>query len=139
MKQIVQTIVAVLAGLLVAFLITVQFEKLGDYWFPLSKNQRSPIEYMNYVATSPALLHIISIVGYGFSTFLGTYVGGRLSPKGKWKRGVYITGFTFLLPIVVLLITFPRPIWAILSILLIVVSFTLLSATIQQKLIHNRQ
>ncbi len=138
MKQIVQTIAAVLAGLLVAFLITVQFEKLGDYFFPLAKHQRSPVEYMKYVASSPALLHVISIVGYGFSVFFGTYVGGRLSPKGKWKRGVYITGFTYLLPIVVLLISFPRPIWAIVSILLIIVVFTQLSAILGQKLFQNK-
>jgi hypothetical protein len=137
MKQIVQTIAAVLVGLLVAFIITVQFEKLGAYWFPLPNPAPSPAEYMEYVATSPALLHGISIIGYGLSAFLGAYVGGRLSPKGRWKRGSYITGFSYLLPIVVLLISFPRPIWAIVSILLIIVVFTQFSAILQRKLIQN--
>jgi hypothetical protein len=134
MKQIVQTIGAVLAGIFVAFIMTVQFEKLGAYWFPLPNPHPSPLEYMQYMATSPALLHGLSILGYGISIFLGAYVGGRLSPSTHRSRGAYITGFSYLLPVVVLLISFPRPIWAILGILIIM----LLSTRISVFLLQNR-
>jgi hypothetical protein len=127
MKKIVQTIGAVLAGIFVAFIITVQFEKLGAYWFPLPNPTPSPLEYMQYMATSPALLHVLSIIGYGVSVFLGAYVGGRLSPSFYRARGAYITGFSYLLPVVVMLVSFPRPIWAIMGILIIVLISTRIS------------
>ena len=138
MKQIVQTIVAVLLGLFVAFLITVQFEKLGNYLFPMPKASLSPAEYMAYLGSVPASLHGLSILGYGLSVFLGGYVGGRLSPLGKWKRGAYITGFCYLLPIIVLLISFPRPSWVFISILITMTLFTYLSGFILQKMYQNR-
>lgn len=134
MKQIVQTIGAVLAGVFVAFITTVQFEKLGAYWFPLPNPHPSPLEYMEYMATSPALLHGLSILGYGVSIFLGAYVGGRVSPSTHRSRGAYITGFSYLLPVVVMLVGFPRPIWAILGSLIIIP----LSTRISVFLLQNR-
>lgn len=133
MKQIVQTIGAVLAGIFVAFIVTVQFEKLGAYWFPLPNPHPSPLEYMEYLATSPALLHGLSILGYGVSLFLGAYVGGRLSPAMHCTRGAYITGFSYLLPVVVMLVGFPRPIWAILGILIIMLFSTRIAVFLIKK------
>lgn len=139
MKQIVFLILAVLAGLVVATLITVQFEKLGTYWYPLPKTNPSPLEYMQYMAASPILLHVLYILGYGLSVLVGGYVGGRLSPAQYRVRGVYLTGFTFILPVIVLIISVPRPIWAIVSILVIMVVFTVLSALIIEKLFPKPQ
>ncbi len=138
MIKIVQTIIAVLLGLFVAFLITVQFERLGNYLFPLPQAAPSVVEYTEYMASLPVLLHLLSILGFGLSIFLGAYVGGRLSPLGQWKRGAYITGFCYLLPIVVLLISFPRPTWAVISILVIIFVFTYLSGLILKKVYQNR-
>lgn len=133
MKQIVQTIGAVLAGIFVAFVVTVQFEKLGAFWFPLPNPNPSPLQYMEYMATSPALLHGLSILGYGISLFLGTYVGGRLSPAKHRSRGAYITGFAYLLPMVVMLVGFPRPAWAIIGILVIMLFSTRIAAFLLEK------
>lgn len=134
MRQLVQTIGAVLAGIVVAFLITVQFEKLGTYWFKLSHLNTYSNEYRQYMETAPASLHLLNMLGFGLSILLGTYVGGRLSPSNELVRGAYITGFTYLLPLVIVLIIVPRPIWAIIGILFIVVLFTVISATILQKM-----
>lgn len=138
MKQIVQLIGAVMAGLVVSFLITVQFERLGEHWYPYPEINPSPIEYMQYMATSPALLHVLSILGYGLSVFFGVYVGGRLSPRNYCLRGAYITGFAYFLPIVIMLICFPRPVWAILGILTITTLFFLFSAFLLKKVSQNR-
>lgn len=138
MKQIVQTIVAVLLGLIVAFSITVQFEKLGNFLFPMPKEALSPAEYVAYLVSVPATLHGLSILGYGLSVFLGAYVGGRFSPFGHWKRGAYITGFSYILPVVVLLISFPRPLWASVSILSSIIIFTLFSVVLLKKVMQNR-
>jgi hypothetical protein len=137
MQQLVQTIGAVLAGLLVAFLITVQFEKLGTYWYPFPNTNPNSEAYLSYMETAPMRLHLLNIVGFGVSVLLGAYVGGRLSPAKQQQRGAFITGFTYLLPLVIVLIVIPRPIWAIVSILLIVVLFTVFAAVILQKLSHN--
>lgn len=115
MKKIIQLIGAVLVGLVVCLLITVQFEHLGAYWYPLPVLNPSPLEMAQYMADSPTQLHVLYVVGYGVSVWIGAYVAARFAPKPKQEMSVFIVSFCYLLGLIVFLISMPRPIWASLA------------------------
>ncbi|MBU3677271.1 MAG: hypothetical protein FGM54_08875, partial [Chitinophagaceae bacterium] len=112
MRKIVYLIASILLGLVVCVFITLGFEDLVAYFYPLPELKPSSLEMARYVAEAPFELHVLQVFGYGISTWMGAYVAARCSPANKQAIGVFVVAFCYLLALIVFLISMPRPLWA---------------------------
>lgn len=111
MRRSVRLIGAVLAGIVLAFMVIRLSERVVTHFYPLRNSNPTVAELIEQAATMPLRGLLMVLAGYILSSFFGGYLAARLSPAGHETRAAFIVGFFLLLCGIVLFISIPHPWW----------------------------
>jgi len=111
MRRAVRLIGAVLAGIVLAFMLIRLAERVVTHYYPLRSVNPTVAELIEQAATMPLPGLLMVLAGYILSSFFGGYLAARLSSHGQETRAAFIVGFFLLLCGIVLFISIPHPLW----------------------------
>ncbi|WP_454831747.1 hypothetical protein [Pseudoxanthomonas wuyuanensis] len=108
----VRTILAVLAGLLTAFLLIFGLEMLGMALFPLPPGTtlQTEADLANLVAMSSTGKKIWVVCGWAIASFAGAWVAARISRQRRVMAAVAVAAF-IVAGTVMNAVAIPHPLW----------------------------
>jgi len=108
MKAVLRTLAAVVAALLVAFILVVAVELFGDAVHPLPKDFDGTMEEMcRHVERYPAWVLAIVVPAWGLTALVGTWIAQRI---GNVYSSVTVGLFLFA-ALVLNISMLPYPVW----------------------------
>lgn len=111
MHPILKTVLAVMAGIVVAMFAAVLAESLGTKFYPAKYMNPTIEEREEMIRSAPFMAEIIFIAGFAFSSFFGAYLAARIAPGNKKMIAGLFVGFFMLLCGLVLFIAIKHPLW----------------------------
>jgi len=112
MGSILRTFLAVLAGLIVGYVIITVFETVSTLVYPLPPGvDPTDIEALRAIVDLiPAGAFVFIIAGWGVGAFAGSWLAGRIATRYKSAHGLVVTVLLTLGGLFTLL-TIPHPVW----------------------------
>lgn len=112
MPPILRSILAVLAGIVVGFVVVAALEFLDTTLFPLPAglDLHDTAAIKQAMARAPLAALILVIVGWGISALLGSWVAARIARAPKVLHGM-IVGIFLLGAAITDMLEFPHPVW----------------------------
>ena len=108
MASIFRSVGAVIAGLIVAFILVVAVKRI--YPFPLSFNPKDYQGLEAHVANISRLLLGVMVVWWGMTALVSSCVATQLGP-GRHSAHGGVVGFLLVLPMSANMIVLPYPLW----------------------------
>ena len=112
MQRIGHTIIAVIAGVVVAFALVAAIEWLGQQMYPTPPglDLTRPDQAENYVRTLPIGALLLVLTAWTVATFCGGIVAAAIE-KGRPRRAAAIVGVVVLVVTIANLVLIPHPLW----------------------------
>src|SRR6476469_2544299 len=112
MQRIGHTLIAVVAGVVVAFALAVAIEWLGQQAYPTATgvDLSNPGQARDYVRNLPTGALLLVLLSWIVATFCGGIVAGAIE-KGRPRRAAAIVGIVVLLVTLANLVLIPQPLW----------------------------
>jgi hypothetical protein len=112
MPPILRSILAVLAGIIVGFVVVAALEFLDTTLFPLPAglDLHDTAAMKQAMAHAPLAALILVLVGWGISALLGSWVAARIARAPKVLHGM-IVGIFLLGAAITDMLEFPHPVW----------------------------
>ena len=112
MHPILRSILAVLAGIVVGFIVVAALEFLDTTLFPLPAglDLHDTAAIKQAMARAPLAALILVIVGWGISALLGSWVAARIARAPKVLHGM-IVGIFLLGAAITDMLEFRHPVW----------------------------
>jgi len=109
---ILRSILAVLAGIVVGFMVVAAVEFVDTTLFPLPRglDMRDTAAMKQAMAHAPLAALILVIVGWGISALLGAWVAARIARAPRVLHGM-IVGIFLLGAAITDMLEFPHPVW----------------------------
>lgn len=122
-----RNILAVIAGIVIATLVSTGIETINDqlHPFPPELDPTNHYELSEYLKHRPAPALVVVLIGWAIGSFLGGFTA-RLITRKPNPAPAYITGLFLMSAGVVTLFLYPYPTWYIISGLLVFIPLTLL-------------
>jgi len=111
-QRIGHTIIAVIAGVVVAFALVAAIEWLGQQMYPTPPglDLTRPDQAENYVRTLPIGALLLVLTAWTVATFCGGIVAAAIE-KGRPRRAAAIVGVVVLVVTIANLVLIPHPLW----------------------------
>ena len=130
---IILTIIAVLLGIILSFMVIILFENImSKYWASPITNP-SIAEYENMIKHTSTKVFLIFISGHALSSFFGSYLASRIAPHNYKLISGFIIGFFLLLGGIVLFFSINFPLWVGISTCISYLLFSFLAIKINLK------
>ena len=112
MQRIGHTVVAVLAGVVVAFALAAAIELLGQQAYPTATGAHlsNPGQARDHVRNLPIGALLLVLVSWIVATFCGGIVAAAIE-KGRPRRAAAIVGVVVLLATLANVVLIPQPLW----------------------------
>ncbi len=130
-----RNILSVTIGLLVSFVVIMLGEGISYNIFPLpaSNNLSDPDVMKNYIMNAPAAFHIIILVIYCISSFIGAFMASVITINKKMTNAITVGGILMGLG-VFNLVSLSHPTWAIICGLFAFIPFAYLAGLLGLKI-----
>jgi hypothetical protein len=112
MQRIGHTVIAVIAGVVVAFALVAAIEWLGQQMYPTPPglDLTRPDQAQDYVRNLPLGALLLVLTSWVVATFCGGIVAAAIE-KGRPRRAAAIVGVVVLLVTLANLVLIPHPLW----------------------------
>ena len=112
MRSVGRSVLAVLAGIVVAMIVMFAFEGLSSHLFPLPPgidlhDQQAMTAHMDEL---PIGAFLMVLAGWAVGSFVGAWAAARLAGRARLVHGLVVGGF-FLAATVMVMMTIPHPLW----------------------------
>ncbi|HEV8582529.1 MAG TPA: hypothetical protein VGX68_25975 [Thermoanaerobaculia bacterium] len=110
MHPILRSVLAVLAGAVVAFVLIAVIELLSGKLYPLHADPGSPEEMAKAMARAPVGALLLVLLGWAVGTTAGAWTAACAAGRSPLIHGI-VVGALLLCAAVANLLSFPHPIW----------------------------
>ena len=111
MNPVVRGMLAVIGGILIAFVLIVVVQTIGTRIYPPPPIDRANLDSIKAVMAQIPLASLLFVVlSYAAGSVAGGWVAARFAPRDKMAHAMTVGGLLFLLGIVNLM-SLPHPTW----------------------------
>lgn len=112
MQPVLRSIVAILSGIIVAFLIVMGAEGVNSQLYPMPAgvDMADATAMKHYVSSLPVSGFLLVLVGWGLGALLGAWVAARVVRRSPMAHAMIVAGL-LLCGGVANMLTLPHPAW----------------------------
>ena len=110
MHPILRSVLAILAGALVAFILIAAIELLSGKLYPLHADANRPEEMGKAMARAPVGALLLVLLGWAVGTISGAWTATRTAGRSPLIHGLAV-GALLLCAALANLLSFPHPVW----------------------------
>jgi uncharacterized protein YacL len=110
MHPILRSVLAVLAGALVAFVLIAVIELLSGKLYPLHAKSGNPEDLAAAMARAPMGALLLMLLGWAVGTLAGAWTAARVAARSHLAHGL-VVGVLFLCFAVANMLSIPHPFW----------------------------